>query len=264
MESRWPAHKVMALQERGVLLVEDGNHGEYRPRTEEFGSGDYAFIRAADMDRGRILFASAERVNAAAMARIRKGIGKGGDVLFSHKGTVGKMAFAPFDAPLFVCSPQTTFWRTLDESVLDRRFLYFYMHASEFTDQWHARKSETDMADYVSLTAQRELSIALPPLPEQRAIAGVLGALDDKIEVNRKQARVLEEIARAVFTSWFVDFGPVRRAVAGQPTGLPQDLAALFPTRLVNSPLGEVPEGWRAGTLGEVIEAVGGGTPSAL
>lgn len=99
--------------------------------------------------------------------------------------------------------------------------------------------------------------VCLPPLPEQRAIAGVLGALDDKIEVNRTTARVLEGIARAVFTSWFVDFDPVRRRAASHPGSaapLPADLAALFPTRLVDSPIGEVPEGWRASTLGEVIE----------
>jgi hypothetical protein len=102
----------------------------------------------------------------------------------------------------------------------------------------------------------RRLWIPLPPLPEQRAIAGVLGALDDKIEVNRKTARVLEGIARAVFTSWFVDFDPVRRRATSHPGSaapLPADLAALFPTRLVDSPIGEVPEGWRVGTIGDML-----------
>jgi type I restriction enzyme S subunit len=116
------------------------------------------------------------------------------------------------------------------------------------------------------------MTLIVPPLPEQRAIAGVLGALDDKIEVNRKTARVLEGIARAVFTSWFVDFDPVRRRAhpdnaAASPPGpaaarrapgpapLPADLAALFPTRLVDSPIGQVPEGWRVGTIGDIADA---------
>ena len=114
---------VAELERRGVLLVEDGNHGEYRPRGDEFCADGTAFVRASDMDHGRVLFASASRINARALARIRKGIGRPGDVLFSHKGTVGKLALAPDDAPPFVCSPQTTFWRTLDAAILDRRYL---------------------------------------------------------------------------------------------------------------------------------------------
>ncbi len=125
---------VSELQDAGILLVEDGNHGEYRPRSDEFGEGEYAFIRAADMDCGRVLFESAQRISDKSMARIRKGVGKGGDVLFSHKGTVGKLALAPLDSPLFVCSPQTTFWRTLDQGRLDRRFLYCFMRSRAFTE----------------------------------------------------------------------------------------------------------------------------------
>src|SRR5712691_775309 len=124
MSVDWPRHSVVELQEAGVLLVEDGNHGEYRPRHDEFGEGRWAFVRAADMDAGQVLFESAQKINDTAFARIRKGIGRGGDVLFSHKGTVGKLALVPLDAPPFVCSPQTTFWRTLDQDRLDRRFLY--------------------------------------------------------------------------------------------------------------------------------------------
>ena len=141
---------VLELQNKGTLLVEDGNHGEYRPRSDEFGQGEHAFIRAADIDDGRVLFDSAQRINDQALARIRKGVGQGGDVLFSHKGTVGKLALVPLDAPPFVCSPQTTFWRTLDEGRIDRRYLYYFMRSSAFTDQWMARSNETDMAAYVT------------------------------------------------------------------------------------------------------------------
>jgi type I restriction enzyme S subunit len=103
------------------------------------------------MSDGRVLFDSAQRINERALARIRKGVGQGGDVLFSHKGTVGKLALVPLDAPPFVCSPQTTFWRTLDQERLDRRFLYYFMRSRAFTNQWMARSNETDMAAYVSL-----------------------------------------------------------------------------------------------------------------
>ncbi len=260
MPNSWPRYTVAELQARGVLLVEDGNHGEYRPRTAEFGNGQWAFIRAADMDNGRVLFESAERINDVAFQRIRKGIGKGGDVLFSHKGTVGKLAVAPLDAPKFVCSPQTTFWRTLDETKLSRRFLYYYMQSRAFTEQWMGRKGETDMADYVSLTAQRELFVSLPPPPEQKAIAAVLGALDDKIEQNRRTGRALEGLAWATFKAWFVDFEPVKAKAAGQTSfpGLPPAAFAALPDRLTDSPLGPVPQGWSVRPLSKVAAFLNG------
>ena len=255
---------VLDLQNEGTLLVADGNHGEYRPRSDEFGQGEYAFIRAADMDDGRVLFDSAQRINDQALARIRKGVGQGGDVLFSHKGTVGKLALVPPDAPPFVCSPQTTFWRTLDEERLDRRYLYYFMRSSAFTDQWLARSNETDMAAYVSLTAQRQLSVALPEIDEQRAIAGVLGALDDRIDQNGRTARALDQLARAIFRAWFVRFEPVKAKAAGAASfpSMPQPVFDALPTRFVNSEIGPVPEGWEVKAIGDVVTTKGGGTPN--
>ncbi len=167
-------YRVADLQHRGWLLVEDGNHGEYRPRSDEFGNGEFAFIRAADMDGGRVLFDQAERINATARARIRKGVGAPGDVLFSHKGTVGKVAFVSADAPPFVCSPQTTFWRTLDEQRIDRRYLYYFLCSAGFTEQWEARKDETDMAAYVSLSRWAALAAAAGAKERVAEVAGDL------------------------------------------------------------------------------------------
>ena len=251
---------VLELQDEGALLVADGNHGEYRPRSDEFGQGKYAFIRAADMDGGRVLFDSAQRINDQALARIRKGVGKGGDVLFSHKGTVGKVALVPLDAPPFVCSPQTTFWRTLDEERLDRRYLYCFMRSRTFTDQWMARSNETDMAAYVSLTAQRQLTVALPEIDEQRAIAGVIGALDDKIEQNRRTGRALERFARAIFQAWFVDFEPAKAKAAGAASfpSMPQPVFDTLPTRFVDSDLGPVPEGWKIKPIATIATFLNG------
>ena len=92
----------------------------------------------------------------------------------------------------------------------------------------------------------------IPPLGEQRAIARVLGALDDKIELNRRMSETLEEMARALFRSWFVDFDPVRAKAEGRPSGLPPDLDALFPASFEASELGEIPAGWEVKTLGDV------------
>ena len=253
MAGEWISATVAELQREGLLLVEDGNHGEYRPRPDDFVDSGVAFIRAADMDAGRVLFESAARIHERARSRITKGIGAPGDVLLSHKGTVGKLALVPDGAPEFVCSPQTTFWRTLDEARLDRRYLYAFLRSPGFRAQLATRAGETDMAPYVSLTSQRGLSVLLPPIDEQRAIAHILGTLDDKIELNRRMNETLEAMARALFKSWFVDFDPVRAKAAGRDPGLPAPLADLFPACLVDSPLGEIPDGWDVGSLDSVL-----------
>ena len=102
------------------------------------------------------------------------------------------------------------------------------------------------------------LAIPLPPLSEQREVAHILGALDDKIELNRRMNETLEAMARALFRSWFVDFEPVRAKVEGRwrrgksLPGLPAEHYDLFPDRLVDSELGEIPEGWEVGKIGHV------------
>ena len=262
MASEWETATVFELQRAGILRVEDGNHGEYRPRSDEFESEGVAFIRAADMDAGRVLFDTASKINNLARQRITKGIGAPGDILLSHKGTVGKVAIIPDDAPPFVCSPQTTFWRCLDERVLNRRYLYAFLRSTAFGSQLATRSGETDMAPYVSLTSQRALKIPVPPLSEQRAIAHILGTLDDKIELNRRMDETLEAMVRVLFKSWFVDFDPVRAKMEGRNPGLPQHVAGLFPDRLVDSLLGRIPESWEVSEIGKEVDVVGGATPS--
>jgi type I restriction enzyme S subunit len=256
MDGEWRTASVAELQGQGILLVEDGNHGENRPRPDEFVTDGVAFVRAADIDGGRVRFDSVSRINDRARRRITKGIGAGGDVLLSHKGTVGKVALVAEDAPQFVCSPQTTFWRTLDPNVLDRRYLHAYLRSPAFHRQLAARAGETDMAPYVSLTSQRGLRVTLPPIGVQRAIANILGTLDEKIELSRLMNDTLEAIARALFKSWFVDFDPVRAKSEGRDTSFPQHLADLFPDSFEDSELGEVPSGWALAPLGDIADAI--------
>ncbi len=98
------------------------------------------------------------------------------------------------------------------------------------------------------------LPFVLPPLDEQRAIAAVLGALDDKIELNRRMNATLEAMARALFKSWFVDFDPVRAKMEGRtPYGMDAATAALFPAAFTDSPLGPIPVGWHVASLPDVI-----------
>lgn len=104
--------------------------------------------------------------------------------------------------------------------------------------------------------------VVLPPLAHQKRIADILGTLDDKIDLNCKMDRTLEAMARAIFKSWFVDFDPVRAKQAGEkPVGVDADAAALFPDRLVDSELGEIPEGWEVKPIKDVMSVEWGCSP---
>jgi type I restriction enzyme S subunit len=105
------------------------------------------------------------------------------------------------------------------------------------------------------------LDIPAPQLPEQKAIAHILGTLDDKIELNRRMNATLEAMARALFQSWFVDFDPVRAKLDGRkPAGLDAATAALFPTHFQDSPLGQIPQGWEVKSLSEITTLITKGT----
>ena len=132
--------------------------------------------------------------------------------------------------------------RSLDNG--SSRVLYATGSASAIHgSQRHARLTD-DGAVLDSLNVpDAHFQIALPPLGEQRAIAHILGTLDDKIELNRRMNETLEAMARALFKSWFVDFDPVRAKAEGRDPGLPQPLADLFPDSFEDSELGEIPEG---------------------
>ena len=122
--------------------------------------------------------------------------------------------------------------------------------------------SELDISGYLTGSTMPKLtqgnmnriSLLTPLLPEQRAIAHILGTLDDKIELNRRMNETLEAMARALFKSWFVDFDPVRAKMAGSDTGLPQHLADLFPDRFEESELGKIPEGWEVKPLEKIAQ----------
>lgn len=131
--------------------------------------------------------------------------------------------------------------------------------------------SQTEISGFLSGSTMPKLTqgnmnripVIEPPLLEQKAIAHILGTLDDKIELNRRMNATLEAMARALFQSWFVDFDPVRAKLDGRkPAGLDSATAALFPAHFQDSHLGHIPQGWTVEPVGEVVECVGGGTPS--
>jgi type I restriction enzyme S subunit len=143
--------------------------------------------------------------------------------------------------------------RLRGSSRLDRGFLRYVIGSRAFTD--HVLGVQTGTAvPHISGAQIKSFEFLLPPLPEQHAIAHILGTLDDKIELNRQMSETLEAMARALFKSWFVDFDPVRAKAEGRDPGLPKPLADLFPDSFEDSELGEIPKGWEVVPLPEAID----------
>ena len=253
----WERRDVRDLIRDGVLVVGDG----YRAKNSELSDNGLPFARGGNIADG-FRFSGADRFPEDGLPKVGDKASRPGDVVFTSKGTVGRFAFVRRDTEHFVYSPQLCFWRSRDRQAIDPYFLYCWMRGPEFFGQFKGVAGQTDMAEYVSLSDQRRMFVTLPPLNEQRAIAHILGTLDDKIEMNRRMNATLEAMARALFRSWFVDFDPVRAKVEGRDTALPKDVADLFPDRRVDSELGEIPDGWDVSEIGAEVDAVGGGTPS--
>ena len=128
--------------------------------------------------------------------------------------------------------------------VTDSEFAFYAARSDLVREYAIGQMTGTSGRQRVPTDALAQLDVPLPPLSEQRAIAHVLGTLDDKIESNRRMNETLEALARALFKSWFVEFDPIRAKMEGRDTGLPSHLSDLFPDRLVDSEMGEIPEGW--------------------
>ena len=139
------------------------------------------------------------------------------------------------------------------DGVAHTEYIYWYLTQGHIVEYLHAI-AENSTSAYPSIKPSdlEMLTLNLPPIPEQRRIAHILGTLDDKIELNRRMNETLEEMARAIFKDWFVEFGPVRAKMEGRDPYLPEEVWRLFPDRLVESELGEVPEGWGVKAIDEI------------
>jgi type I restriction enzyme S subunit len=170
------------------------------------------------------------------------------DVLFTIAGTIGRVA--KVDASILPANTnQAVAIIRPNREVVEPRFLYYALRSRERIRHAQTRVVQSVQANF-SLSELSSIELLLPSKYEQRAIAHILGTLDDKIELNRRMSETLEAMARALFKSWFVDFEPVRVKAEGRDPGLPDEIAALFPDSFDENPeLGEIPAAWESTTL---------------
>jgi len=181
-----------------------------------------------------------------------KWLAKGPGVVVGRSGaSFGQIHFCETDY-----WPHNTALYVTDFHGNDQRFAFYFLKALDF-NRYNSGSAQPSLnRNYIY-----PIEVRVPPPNEQRAIAHILGTLDDKIELNRRMNETLEAMARALFKSWFVDFDPVRAKAEGRDPGLPQPLADLFPSRLVASELGEIPEGWEVGCVDDDFELTMGQSP---
>ena len=172
-------------------------------------------------------------------------------VVIGRYGTLGEVHYVTEDY-----WPLNTALYVRDFKGNDPRFVSYFLRSLDFT-------AYSDKAAVPGLNRNdlHTAQILLPSFDDQRAIAHILGTLDDKIELNRRMNETLEAMARAFFKSWFVDFDPVRAKAEGRDPGLPKPLADLFPDSFEDSELGEIPKGWQVGPILETARLLSGGTP---
>lgn len=227
--------------------VYDGPHAT-PPKT----SDGPVFLGISNLNRGRLRLEAAEHVSEDDFRRwTRRVAPRADDVVFSYETRLGEAARIP-DGLRCCLGRRLGLLRPRADAVDPRFLLYAYL-GPEFQGELLARTMPGSTVDRIFLTDLPEFPIRVPALPTQRAIGRLLGALDYKIDLLAKRAATLEEIARTLFRSWFEDFDPVR----GTAT-VPNDVRRLFPDRLVDSPIGPVPEGWQVVPLGEHFEVTRG------
>jgi type I restriction enzyme S subunit len=261
MPSDWPTITIDDLKAPSPNAIAMGPFGS-RIRRDNFVANGVPVIRGNNLNAERFgdcdfVYLTEEKADELRSANVKQH-----DIVVTHRGTLGQIGIIPQKSRFrrYVVS-QSQMKLTIDPEKADPFFVFYYLRSPYGQHQLLANTSQTGVPAIARPTrALKSVSIPFPPLPEQRAIAHILGTLDDKIELNRRMNQTLEEIARAIFQSWFIDFDPVRAKATGrQPEGMDAETAALFPDAFVDSELGEIPAGWESMPIGSICSLEIGG-----
>ena len=210
------------------------------------------FLRITDIVSGHIDWNSVPHVSADARTAAKYRLDAGDLVLARTGASTGASAFVK-DPPSAVFASYLVRLKAKPE--FDSRFLSYYLKSEDFWTFIRGVLGDKSAQPNASASTMTQAPLRAPrDKSEQRAIAHILGTLDDKIELNRRMNETLEAMARALFKSWFVDFDPVRAKAEGRDPGLPHPLADIFPASFEDSELGDIPKGWEVRALGDLLE----------
>ena len=247
--SEWREYTVKELVDLKMLDKPlDGNHGGMHPKSSDYVTSGIPFIMANDLKDGKVDYDCCNFITEKQAKTLKKGFAKPGDVLLTHKATMGRTAIVDDSYPYIVLTPQVTYYRVLKG--IDNKYLKYYFDSKDFQELLFNWAGTGSTRAYLGITEQLKLPIILPPLPEQKAIAATLSALDDMIGLNNQINKTLEEMAQAIFKSWFVDFEPFKDG------------------EFEESELGMIPKGWNVKRIDqidiEITDYVANGSFAAL
>lgn len=288
----WKVEPVSALADPEKYSCVGGPFGSSLTRKDYVEYEGVPISRGNNLKIGSRVFLDEDfvYVSEEKAKKLEKNSAGRGDIILTQRGTIGQVAIIPDSSRYerYILS-QNQMKITLDHSKVNPKYFLYYFLSKEVQDQIQ-RIAIGGVIPGFNLTQFREFEVVVPPLNDQDEIVAVLDSLDSKIELNRQTNQTLEQIAQAIFKSWFVDFEPTRAKIAAKQSGhdperaamaaisgksleeldqlSPEQLqqlkttAALFPDVLADYELGEIPEGWSWSYIGDEVTVVGGGTPS--
>ena len=202
MKSEWKVYSVQELIDLDMLEEPmDGNHGGIHPKSSDYVSSGVPFIMANNLSNGKVDYDNCAFISEQQATTLRKGFAHPGDVLLTHKATIGRTAIVGDEYDTIILTPQVTYYRV--KHGISNRYLKYYFDSSEFQQTLSNWAGSGSTRAYLGITAQRKLPIVLPPMETQEKIAGLCGALDEKIYLNNAINNNLEQQAQAIFDNMF-------------------------------------------------------------
>jgi len=233
----------------GEVCKQGGGNIQTGPFGSQLHASDYVpvgvpSIMPQDIGDNRIMVDGIARITLDDAKRLSRYLVRTGDIVYSRRGDVERRALIRIQEDGWLCGTGCLRVRLGDGDVDPVYCVYYLGHPD--VRAWIVRHAVGATMPNLNTSILSALPLVVPSLHEQRTIASILSALDDKIDLNRRMNETLEAIARALFTSWFVDFDPVRAKMEGrQPVGMDAEIAALLPEGLEESEIGAIPVGWQ-------------------
>lgn len=258
--AEWDWEPLGEVCRRGGGDIQTGPFGSQLHASDYVAVG-VPSIMPQNISHDRVDAEGIARITSSDAERLSRYLVKPGDIVYSRRGDVERRALITERESGWLCGTGCLRVR-FGDGIVDPLFASYYL-SHPASREWVVRHAVGATMPNLNTSILGALPFLLPPIDEQLAIAAVLGALDDKIKQNRRTARALERLARTIFKAWFVDFEPVKAKAAGATnfSSMSQPVFNALPTRLVDSEIGPVPEGWEVKPLSSVCTLVSGGTP---